>query len=360
MLNSGIEGVDFYSNDYLGYSKSLNIHKSSVNLVSNFENLNGSTGSRLLSGNHALFEMAENFLARFHHSEAALIFNSGFDANIGLFSSVPQKGDILCYDEFSHASIREGLQLCNAKTYKFRHNDLEDLKNKLDNLANPDAEIYVVTESVFSMDGDSPDLQNLVALSEELEFKLIIDEAHATGVFGEKGEGLLQHLGLQDKVFARMHTFGKALGCHGAAVLGSKELKDYLINFSRSFIYTTALSPHSVATIISACELLEKDQKSIQELNNNILHFKAEIDKNKLTDKFIEGESAIQSCIIPGNERVKKIAEKLQERKFVVKPILSPTVPEGEERLRFCIHSFNSVQEISEVLNVLGNFVNKY
>ncbi len=358
-LSTRSTGVDFFSNDYLGFSKSQAIYEDSLVIISEFEDINGATGSRLLSGNHPLFEKAENILAHFHHSEAALIFNSGFDANIGLFSSVPQKGDFLFYDEFSHASIREGLKLSHAKTYKFRHNDIQDLIFKLEKLKDKDAAVYVITESVFSMDGDSPDLQKLVALSEEMNFRLIIDEAHATGVFGKSGKGLLQQLGLQEKVFARVHTFGKAIGCHGAVVLGSIELKDYLVNFARSFIYTTALSPHSMATVISVYKQLEKDQNTLQELKSNINHFRAEIAKNGLKQKFIESESAIQSCIVSGNDEVKRIAEKLQKKKFVVKPILSPTVPAGEERLRFCIHSYNSFEEISQVLKVLGNFVNK-
>lgn len=352
--------VDFFSNDYLGLARSEEIHQRTLSLLEDKKLINGSTGSRLLSGNHDLFQSAEKLIAKFHNSESALIFNSGFDANIGLFSSVPQKGDIILYDEFSHASIRDGIRMSLAKSYKFEHNDLDDLSQKLEKFSGkPESDIYVVTESVFSMDGDSPDLEELVKLTDNFPFYLIVDEAHATGVFGAKAAGLLQQLSLVDKVFARIHTFGKGLGCHGAAILGSKELRDYLINFSRSFIYTTALSPHSVAGIIAAYEHLESGKAEVEKLKKNIQYFQNEILKRGLAKNFVKSDSAIQSCLISGNSRVKKIASEFNKKGFDLKAILSPTVPEGGERLRFCIHSYNSEAEISEVLDLLANFVSK-
>lgn len=352
-------GVDFFSNDYLGFSNSEFITQRVNKLMSENSSMNGATGSRLLSGNQPVFKEVENQLASFHNSQAALIFNSGYDANLGFFSAVPQKNDIIFYDEYSHASIRDGLKMSLAKSYKFRHNDLDDLQEKLGRLTLSDSnsEIYIVTESVFSMDGDSPDLLKLNELAERYNANLIIDEAHATGVIGDKGQGLVQDLKIENQVFARIHTFGKAMGCHGAVVLCSKDLKDYLVNFSRSLIYTTALPPHTVNTIRAAYRYLEKDQTQLHRLRENIIHFKAEIKRNDLQDVFIESESAIQVCVIKGNSRVKMVAEELQKNGFNVKPILSPTVPEGSERLRFCVHSYNYPHEISEVLKVLGNFV---
>lgn len=164
-------------------------------------------------------------------------------------------------------------------------------------------------------------------------------------------------LGLQNQVFARIMTFGKGLGCHGAAVLGSHELKEYLVNFARSFIYTTGLSPHSVATILVAYQHLQSEKLSVEQLQENILHFNQEKSLLGLKPMFVKSKSAIQSAIIPGNEKVKLIANQLQEKGFDVKAILSPTVPEGQERLRFCIHSFNSKEEITEVLRLLSTFV---
>jgi 8-amino-7-oxononanoate synthase len=347
--------IDFSSNDYLGLASSEDIYNKAHEILKENELLiNGATGSRLLSGNHILYDLTENYLAQFHETEAALIFNSGYDANIGFFSSVPRRGDFIFYDELVHASIRDGIGMSHAKAYKFDHNNSEELQNKLAKIEKTDdSEVYIVTESVFSMDGDMAPLEHFAKISEEFGAFLIVDEAHATGIFGEKGEGLVQELKIQDKVFARLNTFGKAPGCHGAAILGSKDLKNYLVNFSRSFIYTTALPPHSVATILAVYQEFEKGISQIQQLKNNIQFFRSQVSQNKLLANFLESKSAIQSCIIPGNEQVKYVAESLKKEGFEVKPILSPTVPKGRERLRFCLHAFNSEEEISRVLKIL-------
>ncbi|MFD0977469.1 aminotransferase class I/II-fold pyridoxal phosphate-dependent enzyme [Salinimicrobium gaetbulicola] len=349
--------VDFSSNDYLGLAKNNQIFENAHRiLVENDILKNGGTGSRLLSGNHALYGLAEEKLKYFFNSEAALIYNSGYDANLGFFSSVPQRNDIVFYDELSHASIRDGINLGKAKAYKFFHNDHEDLEQKIIRIKKTsiDAIIYIVTEAVFSMDGDMPDLRQLAEISEKYGCFLVVDEAHSVGVIGETGKGLVEELGVSDHVFARLVTFGKALGAHGAAILGSRKLKDYLINFSRSLIYTTSLPPHSVATILAAIQFLETDGVlEILKLQNNIQHFNSELEKRDLEPLFIKGNSAIYSCVVPGNEKVKQVAFNLQLEGFDVKPILSPTVPEGKERLRFCLHSFNSEEELNSTLTVL-------
>jgi 8-amino-7-oxononanoate synthase len=354
--------IDFSSNDYLGFAKSELIFDKTHHFLEtiNFKS-NGATGSRLLSGNHRIYDETEAFIAKFHDVESALIFNSGYDANVGFFGSVPQRNDIILYDSLAHASIRDGIKMSVAKSFKFEHNDLEDLERRLRQAQsdNPDVEVYIVTESVFSMDGDSPDLEKLAALSEKYHCFLVIDEAHALGVFGENGCGLLQDLKLQNKVFARIMTFGKGLGCHGAAILGTEKLKSYLVNFARSFIYTTGLSPHSVATILIAYQQLENEKTTIEKLRNNIAFFNQQKNILGLKPIFVRNKSAIQSAIIPGNENVKAIATKLQTAGFDVKPILSPTVPEGQERLRFCIHSYNSEAEIKRVLRLLSQFIHE-
>ncbi|CAM1359384.1 8-amino-7-oxononanoate synthase [Tenacibaculum soleae] len=347
--------IDFSSNDYLGFSKNeILFNKTHQFLINNHLTINGASGSRLLSGNNQLYNTLEVDIATFHQTEKALIFNSGYDANIGFFSAVPQRGDIILYDEFIHASIRDGIKLSNAKAYKFKHNDLTHLKEILKRVQQNDAHIYVVTESVFSMDGDSPDLINLVAICKKNNAYLIVDEAHALGVFNF---GLIQELNLQTDVFARIVTFGKAFGCHGAAILGSKELQQYLINFARSFIYTTGLSPHALATI--KCVYTEfrgsTGIEKFKKLQQNILHFTSEV--KRLNLNFIISNSAIHCCIISGNKNVKLIAKQLLEKGFNVKPILSPTVRKGEERLRFCLHSYNSRQEITNILEHLAIFV---
>ncbi len=353
--------VDFSSNDYLGFGSSQEIYDR-ANQILEDKNLkkNGATGSRLLTGNHFLFDETEKQIAAFHKSEAALIFNSGYDANVGFFSSVPQRGDLIFYDELSHASIRDGLRMSSAKYFKFPHNNIEKLKSlcqvESSRNLNENSEIYIVTESVFSMDGDSPDLLAFSVFCEENKFHLIVDEAHALGVCGKNGEGLLQELGIESKVFARLVTFGKGLGCHGAAILGSFALREYLLNFARSFIYTTALPPHSVTTIQAGYEAMITS-KSIKKLHCNIESFLSYIKKYNLSEKFIPSNSAIQSCILSGNERVKSISVNLKDEGFDVKPILSPTVAEGKERLRICLHSFNLEVEIELLVKVLAIFV---
>ncbi len=357
VLKAQNQGVDFSSNDYLGFSKSEEIYHKTLALLNdkNIKN-NGATGSRLLTGNHPLFLEAELQLANFHHAESALICNSGYDANIGLISAVAQRGDYIFYDEYIHASLRDGIQLSNAKAYKFNHNNLADLEIKIERIDSKSSTIYIVTESIFSMDGDSPDLKELVNLAKRYSAFLIIDEAHGTGVFAKHGAGLIRQLNLENDIFARIHTFGKAIGCHGAAILGCERLTEYLINYSRSFIYSTALSPYSIANIIVAYQTLEKTN-SIEKLIRNISYFKDQIFVNGLASIFRKSDSQIQCCIISGNERVKKIAKILFEGGFDVKPILSPTVSKDEERLRFCIHSYNSFGEIKSVLGLLSKYI---
>ena len=357
-LSSPNNLIDFASNDYIGFANSASIFNATHSYLVEANIIqNGATGSRLLSGNHKVYQEAEKYIAKFHHVESALIFNSGYDANVGFFGAVPQRNDIILYDELSHASIRDGIQLSNAKSYKFKHNDFEDLDVLIQRFQSDSNEIYIITESVFSMDGDCPNLEELAQISNNYNCNLVVDEAHALGVFGDCGEGLVQMLNLQDSVFARIVTFGKGLGCHGAAIIGSNELKNYLVNFARSFIYTTGLSPHSVATVLKAYQHLEVEKKAVKKLRNTIIHFNQEKNLLGLKPMFVRSKSAIQSAIIPGNQTVKLIANQLQEKGFDVKAILSPTVPEGQERLRFCLHSFNSKEEISEVLALLSTFV---
>lgn len=349
--------IDFYSNDYLGYAKDDSLYHQSHLITLDLKTKNGATGSRLISGNFKNYEEVETDIANFHKAESSLLFNSGYVANVGLFSSVPQRGDIVFYDELIHASIRDAMLMGFAKSVKFKHNDLSDLERLLTKYKNtPDADFYIVTESVFSMDGDSPDLIKMVEVAHQFHANLIVDEAHGLGVFGVNGEGLVQDLGLQDEVFARVMTFGKALGGHGAAILGSQFLKEYLINFSRSFIYTTALCPHSIAHIKCGYAFLEL-KKNILELKNIIDYFNQKIKKSKFENSFISSHSAIHSLLIPSNERVKEIANKIVNEGYHVKPILSPTVPKGEERLRITLHAYNTTTEINDFFTLLNKIL---
>ena len=355
--------IDFLSNDYLGFATNETLFSKTFQLLLN-ESVasNGSGGSRLLSGNHKLYTILEPLLATFYKVNSALVFNSGYDANMGLFSALPQRGDLIFYDEFVHASIREGIRMSNAKSYSFSHNDLHSLKEKVDlNSArneNDELVIYVVTESVFSMDGDTPDLKAFSEYTKANGYNLIVDEAHAVGVLGKNGEGLIPALGLENDVFARTVTFGKGFGCHGAAILGSEDLKDYLVNFAKPFIYTTALTPHTLATIITAHTFFkELGEEPKLKLKENIEFFKKQISSQKINQLFIPSNTAIQGCIIPGSKKVKLISKKLIDKGFNVKAILAPTVPEGQERLRICLHSFNSKEEIGLLVKLLAGFI---
>jgi len=336
-----IEGmVDLCSNDYLGIVKN-HLIRDTPGLKS------GSTGSRLLAGNYPLIEELEREVAIFHKAEAALIFNSGYDANLGLLASVPQKGDTIIYDKLSHASLRDGIRLSFAQSYSFAHNDMEDLGKKLD-LAS--GNIFVVTESVFSMDGDLAPLNEISQLCTGKNAKLIVDEAHATGVMGHRGEGLVQELKLENACFARIHTFGKALGAHGAVVLGSPTLRDFLINFARPLIYTTALPEVTVAAVRQAYTLFPIMMKERQDLLKLIMAF------NDATIRFerIPSSTPVQAVLVPGNSNVRELANNLQNRKLDVRPIVYPTVPKNSERLRIVLHSYNTEGELNELIGALS------
>ncbi len=336
--------IDFCSNDYLGIVKSHFIENSLSPQLAH-----GSTGSRLLSGNYKLIEDTEKFIANFHDADAGLIFNSGYDANIGLLSSIPQKNDAIVYDQLSHASIRDGVRLSFGASFSFLHNDLEDLERKIAHAKNVAQNVFVVTESVFSMDGDFAPLIEIAYVCEKYNAALIVDEAHATGVIGKQGEGVVQHLNIQSKCFARVHTFGKACGAHGAIVLGSAKLRQYLINFARSFIYSTALPPAAVEAIRLSYNIFPE----MKEERAHIQHLMNLFKSADLKYRILPSDSPIQIVIIPGNEAVKTIAENLQDNNFDIRAILYPTVPKEQERLRIVMHSFNTTDEVNGVLNVL-------
>jgi 8-amino-7-oxononanoate synthase len=346
--------VDFCSNDYLGFSRSKILAEKIRQLECEYFDAGiGSTGSRLISGNTKFCEELEVRIAGFHRAEAGLIFNSGYDANLGIFSSLPHRTDTIIYDQLAHASIRDGIRLSHARALSFKHNGVDDLERKLKAAT---GDVFVAVESIYSMDGDQAPLVEMSDLCSRHGANLIVDEAHATGVFGEKGEGKVVELGLEEKTFARLHTFGKALGCHGAIVVGSDTLRSYLINFARSFIYTTALPFYSLMTISCAYDLLESKDKERTKLRDNISYFKSKVTSD-LSQRIIESESAIQCIIIPGNDCVKSVARRLQEGGHDVRPILHPTVPAGSERLRICLHAFNTEDEIARLISTLKEVI---
>lgn len=339
--------ADFFSNDYLGLARSKELSDNIEALHRKLGVQNGSGGSRLLAGNSTFTESVEKDLSQIFKSDAALIFNSGYAANLSVLSSIPQKGDTILYDSLAHASLKDGARLSLATRYSFRHNDLADLEAKL---KVSKGKKFVVVESIYSMDGDECPLQQIISLADAFDAAIILDEAHSTGVAGPKGAGLAVKHNLHDKIDIRIYTFGKGMGIHGACVAGSDALIRYLINFARPFIYTTALSQHQLASIPCAFAYLAANMDLQEKLRSKIdLYLSVTGELSNRT----QSRSAIQTVLCPGNENVRQLANALQEKGFDVRPILSPTVPKGTERLRICLHTFNSDEEIHGLTGAL-------
>lgn len=352
-LPSTSASIDFFSNDYLGLARSKDLYQAIENeYTSLLHKSTGSTGSRLLSGNSGYALELESQIARFHGAEDALVYSTGYAANVGLISCLGKRGVHLVCDELIHASMIDGVRLSQGTRHKFKHNDPDSLDEKL---AGIEGEKIVLIETVYSMDGDISPLEGILRICKKHEAELIVDEAHAVGLLGKKGEGLASLLGLQKELLASVVTYGKAMGVHGAAILSEKWLKDYLVNFSRSFIYSTAPSNHQLSSIKCAYQIVENAAKERELLQSNIDYFKTKrVQTNSL--HWINSDTAIQSLIIPGNEEVINAAEKLKENDIAILPIRSPSVPEGEERLRISLHAYNTHEEIDLLFVTIGQW----
>jgi len=327
---------DFYSNDYLGIAKTT------------FERdlQHGSTGSRLISGHSKFIENAESELAHFYGMEAGLLYNSGYDANIGIFSSILDRGDTVIMDNLCHASIRDGIRLSFAKGYNFRHNDLNHLEERL---KSAEGNVYVAVESVYSMDGDKAPLKAIVDLCHSYGAYLIVDEAHSGGIIGKGGRGLVNQLGLDDDVFLKLITFGKAYGSTGAIALCSESLRQYLINFSRPFIYTTGMAPYAVGRILQVVGKAAKMDQEREQIKSNINVLKTIAAQKQL--QLIKSDSPIQAIIIPDIVKLLNKTDELIRSGFAVRAISEPTVQKGSERIRLCVHSYNTEDEIVALLS---------
>jgi 8-amino-7-oxononanoate synthase len=338
-------GIDFCSNDYLGLSQ-LQPEPQSLNPILGL----GSGASRLISGNHALAEETEAWVAEHFGADSALWYGSGYLANLGLFSCLASRGDTYLYDEFIHASIRDGLRLSQAHAYSFRHNDLEALRQKA-SVAR--GRVFVVIESVYSMDGDTPPLEAIVKLCRDLGWYLIVDEAHSLGVFGNRGEGHTFSQGWDDVLLARVLTFGKAAGFHGAMVLGSPVLKEYLTQFSRPLIYTTASSRADFITLRFKLEKLLMAEEARLSLFRNVEQFIRGMTQTSLA--LMPSVSPIQSVLCDGNDAAVRLAELLSAEGFEVRAVRSPTVPKGTERIRIILHSFNTQEQVGALVSALSH-----
>lgn len=334
--------IDLTSNDYLGLSGNLIFQRTAAaqweQWSARLTQKIGSTGSRLLTGNHVFFEEVEEKIARFHGFSASTLFNCGYMANLGLLSSIFTEKDSIVADLDVHASIHDGMRLSKAAKYYFRHNDLDHLEARLKNKRS----CSVIVESVYSMSGDHAPLREIAFLCEKYSARLIVDEAHAIGVLGPKGKGLVAEHCLQDKVFACIGAFGKAIGCHGAIVLGSKLLKKMLLNFSRPLIYTTALPLPLLAAISCSYDYFPSMQNERKHLLGLLVKFRY--------------PSHIHPISVRGNSQAKLLSQFLAQHDFDVRPILSPTVPKNEERLRLTVHSFNTSNQVQRCLELINKW----
>jgi len=338
------QGIDFYSNDYLGLARDPEVHHSLLLQIQEQPSLlSGSTGSRLISGNTSEISATEEFIADQHQYPAALLFQSGYNANLALLSTLPNRHDTIIADELVHRSIHDACKISNAKKIKFRHDDLEQLEEKLKQHKN----CYVVIESLDSMDGDLAPLREIAELSEKYSASLIVDEAHAFGVFGY---GLVAEHQLQDKVLATVITYGKALGAHGSAVLTHELVKNYLITFASPFIYSTSSQDLQWRIIKNNYRYLNNNR--IQQLKENISRFRAQGLQTISSEN-----SPIQAIIIPDRSLLKDIQQNLFAKGFLTYAVYSPTVKEGSERLRICLHSFNIEQEIIELTQIIQEYI---
>ncbi|MFL2570875.1 MAG: aminotransferase class I/II-fold pyridoxal phosphate-dependent enzyme [Parvicellaceae bacterium] len=327
--------VDFASNDYLGIAKHFN---------------SGSSGSRLISGNSEQVVELEKKFADDTSFEAALFFNSGFQANVGFVPAIADRNTTIFYDELIHASLRDGVRLSSANSISFKHNNLNHLSEKLKKIT---GKKLIIVEAVYSMDGDSPDLLGLVDLAAQNNAEIVVDEAHSFGLVGENGLGLVNDLKLNQQVLATIFPLGKAVGSSGCFIAGSSLLKEFLINFCRSFIYSTAPSKTIVKEVDAQLKQLIalNSRTSIFELKHYFLaNLKSEW--NVVSGK----RSAIVSIVFSDTTSLQKVEELLIKKGLFVKAILHPTVKKGQERLRICIHSYNTKKEIDLVLEILNNY----
>ncbi len=340
------KGIDFTSNDYLGYGAARRFSMPAADLAD--YPVTG-MASRLLRGHHAIWEEVEGSLAAWHGSEAALMLTSGYAANEGLISTIMEPGDWVASDELNHACIVDGLRLAKSRRFAYRHNDLAHLEEGLKaEVARNDAERqrFIVTESLFSMDGDSANLQGIVDLATRYDAHVIVDEAHSTGCFGETGSGCVDAAGVRDRVLASMHTGGKALGVSGAYLACSQLLREYLINKCRHLIFTTALPPITGLAWKHMLPHVEADIKGRTRLHANAQLFRRELASHGVS---AVGEHYIVPVIVGDDAKAVAAAKALQAKGYDVRAIRPPSVPPGTSRLRISIHADHDSETLARL-----------
>ncbi|KAL6922856.1 hypothetical protein FSHL1_000132 [Fusarium sambucinum] len=357
--------VDFSSNAYLSLSSVPSLLSAYQALLQNHPSL-GSGGSRLLDGNSSFAQDLERDIAAFHNAPSGLLFNSGFDANVGIVSCLPQVGDVIVYDELIHASAHDGMRLSRAaRKIPFKHNCVYGEGGLNHVLAGLEGEtsVFILVEGVYSMDGDVAPLQDIVSCVKSRlagNGYIIIDEAHSTGIYGQQGRGLVCELGLEQDIFARLHTFGKAMSSFGAVVLCSPITREYLINYARTLIYTTALPFSCLASISVSYQYLQGDliEARITHLWDLVAHAHKLLLSLTSTTSLVHINGEPKSPIIPlFTSEPRSLAQFCQERGFTIRPIVAPTVPRGSERVRICLHAGNTVAEVEGLLRTIGEWV---
>jgi 8-amino-7-oxononanoate synthase len=344
-------GIDFTSNDYLGYAGGRAALPTSPTLP-----VSGAA-SRLLRGHHPVWDEVEAALAAWHGAEAALVMTSGYTANEGLLSTVAESGDWVAADELCHASIIDGLRLARPRKFLFRHNDLNHLEDGLrtEAASRPvGRELFVVTESLFSMDGDRTPLPELVALAERYGANVIVDEAHATGCYGPTGSGCMDAAGLRGRVLATVHTGGKALGVPGAYVCGSGLLREYLVNRCRHLIFTTALPPAVGAWWRGMLPRVQAEDSGRRALHRNAGRFRAALAEHGVA---AAGTEYVVPVILGEDERAVRVAARLQEQGYDVRAIRPPSVPAGTARVRISVHADHDPAVLAALAAALGEAV---
>ncbi len=340
--------LNLSSNDYLGIAENFDIINDFLK-TSNYSL--GSASSRLLTGTSPIYKDLEKTLCNIFHKESALIFNSGYHANIGIMSSLADNKDVIFSDKLNHASMVDGMQLSGSTFHRYKHLDYEHLEFLLDKYRNKYETAIIASESVFSMDGDTADLKKLVDLKKKYNAILIVDEAHSFGVFGDKALGLAEEENLLDEIDLIVATFGKSIGSTGAFVVGNKILIEYLTNKARSFIFSTALPELNIAYSKYVIEnILPKTKESRIKLLKT-----AEIFRKDLVLQGFQtaGSSHIVPIIIGSNAETIEKCSILQENGFFVLPIRHPTVPEGTARIRISLRTdidYNEIEKISKLL----------
>jgi glycine C-acetyltransferase/8-amino-7-oxononanoate synthase len=343
------ELLDFSSNDYLALSEHPEVIAAGRRYLEEFGA--GAGAARLMSGDLAINHQLELEVAQLKAKEAGLLFGSGYLANVGVIPVLVSRGDLLITDRLSHASIYDGCTLSGAKVVRFRHNDLSHLQQILKEKRSQFNRALVVVESIYSMDGDRCPLRDLVDLKTHYDFMLMVDEAHATGIYGDQGSGVIEEDKVSDDVDIAMGTFGKALGSYGAYVAASQQMIDYLVNRARSFIYSTALPPSVVGASLAAVHLVKSEPKLRQDLHEKVAFFKKQLRKNGLRDDL--GPSQIVPVMVGDSEKTLRLAEELRNNKIFVKAVRPPTVPEGSARLRFSITRFHQEEDLKNCAKFL-------